>query len=197
MSRKCSSKASCDQSSKPVTLSAEGEFKDTAAKRLRSSGGVSWVGDELVQKQRGQQCVLHAVNNLVGSICATPKDFERIREEYCRQFRRNKWSLAGVSKRRRPGGWTFNIPLKWLSVNGYKIKAVDGRRRRRAVMRAGRRGAKFLLSVRPPEDPTQRHAICIRDGKIFDSNRGAAPVDQKHWDSCVHTLVKGYQIKEV
>ena len=39
MSRKCSSKTSCDQSSKPVTLSAEGEFKDTAAKRLRSSGG--------------------------------------------------------------------------------------------------------------------------------------------------------------
>ena len=39
--------------------------------------------------------MLHAVNNLVGSICATPKDFERIREEYCRQFRRNKWLIAG------------------------------------------------------------------------------------------------------
>lgn len=170
-------------------------ISNTAVKRP-SSVGMSWVGEGLIQKQVGTRCALHAVNNLLASVVASPSCFEEIRARYCRQYRSNGWSLAGLSKPKRgSGAWALNIPIEWLNTHSYKVLALRGRRLRRTVFRLGQKGRMLLLTVRPPENPDKSHVICIRDNKILDSHRGVAPLDELHWSACVHTLELAYEVK--
>lgn len=170
-------------------------INNTAVKRA-SSVGMSWVGDGLTQKQVGTRCALHAVNNLLASVVASPASFEEIRRRYCCQYRRNGWSLAGMGKPKRgPGSWALNIPIEWLNTHAHKVLALRGRRLRRTVFRLGRKHRMLLLTVCPPESPDKTHVICIRDNKILDSYRGVAPLDETHWSACVHTLESAYEVK--
>ena len=180
-----------------VPILVMSQHHNTADKRP-SSVGMSWVGDGLTQKQVGTRCALHAVNNLLASVVASPASFEKIRLRYCRQYRRNGWSLSGLGKPKRgPGSWALNIPIEWLNTHSYKVLALRGRRLRRTVFRLGRKRRMLLLSVCPPEDPDKRHVICIRDNKILDSERGVAPLDEMHWSACVHTLESAYEVKRL
>ena len=180
-----------------VDSPADVQVVTTAVKRSCSLRGMTWVGEDLIQKQKGQQCALHAVNNLLGSIVAYPACFEAIRKRFCRQYRMVGWSLAGLGKPKRGyGNWSLNIPVEWLQTHSYEVIRVRGARKRRAVFRQGKKHM-FLLMVTSPESPQKNHVICVRDGKILDSARGVANLHDLSWNQCVHSLVKVYRIKKL
>ena len=180
-----------------VDSPADVQVVTTAVKRSCSLGGMTWVGEDLIQKQKGQQCALHAVNNLLGSIVAYPACFETIRKRFCRQYRMVGWSLAGLGKPKRGyGNWSLNIPVEWLQTHSYEVIRVRGARKRRAVFRQGKKHM-FLLMVTSPESPQKNHVICVRDGKTLDSARGVANLHDLSWNQCVHSLFKVYRIKKL
>lgn len=159
---------------------------------------VLWAGDALVQKQFRQQCLLNAVNNMIGEVLATEDSFESHRAHLERRFRSAGFCLEGVRRslsKGRPGNWTMLVALRWLTQNGYRLTRLGRNRLRRRILRLGQRGKKLLLCVAPPGCPDRLHAICIRGRRIWDGARGVAEFNNDAWDECIGHLVAAYLVK--
>lgn len=153
------------------------------------------------QRQFRQQCLLNALNNLLGADVIKVDEMEFTRGRIARKLRRKGYEPDGYkphAHKGEPGLWSTPVAVEVLNKYGFRVRKVKkGAASASWVRQEGLRGAAFLLVVVPPGSHERKsaHAMCLRGGVLLDGAREPMWLSDGNWAKCVHQLICAYQVE--
>ena len=171
---------------------------DGHCRRTRSRGPVGHRPDGFFQRQKGNQCLMVAVNNLLGREEFKPADFENRRERCKKRHFKAGFDMACYRKRTtkgKPGMWCVTLAVDALQSRGYKVTAIRANALTTATREAAKKGKKLLVGVTTKKGFS--HAIAVKEREIYDGTlRGPVTVTKKACKKLMPLVFKSWLVEE-